>query len=447
MNPLLWSIVLQWSRFGINAVVFLLAARVLTLREFGTFATAFALIKLAQGFHKSGVVETVVIKMPTANRLHALFGISLFFGALLSSSYLLVALKFGVTNPLLPLATIPTLLGISAVSDGILRKHLNIRALALRTTASQSLAATIALIALLNGFGIAALVVFAVLNTALSALISIILAAWFPTALPSLKNMRLTLGTVLRIAGRDVLNSGVLPITQLAIGVFIGLPAAGAFQIATRVLSMLDALTLAPLRYIALPKLAAINAGAAYNSEITKSLYLSAVFGCWVWFGLASSTTKILGLIVGAEHAVTVEPILLALIPIGVGAALSMTFTQALLGKGETRLVLSRALWTFLLSSILTIPMFLHSTLHVAVAVSLANLVVLAWFLKHASAKLSLGLDNLIPICPAIFSGFTMMLVVILSELPLAGRIALGTLTYISILKALQLRTRRNISI
>ena len=40
-----WSTLLQWSRLGVNAALFLIVARFLTLAEIGAFATAFAPVR------------------------------------------------------------------------------------------------------------------------------------------------------------------------------------------------------------------------------------------------------------------------------------------------------------------------------------------------------------------------------------------------------------------
>ena len=442
MSSLLWSILLQWSRIGLNAIVFLIAARTLSLEQFGAFATAFAMIKLTQGIHNAGIGETVVIKSATSHRLHALFWLAVIMGIILSTLYFLIAFGLGFPMSFYPLAIIPILLGLSAVSDGLLRKRLNIRALALRTTCAQGIATAVALCALYAGAGATALVIFAVLNTALSAITSILLAGWIPTAAPAEKYMRLTFMTVFRISGRDVLNSGVMPLAQICIGFFIGLPSAGAFQIATRILSMLDALTLAPMRYLALPKFASLKTSAVFSVEIHQSLRLSAIFACWVWFGLASSTMQVLEPIVGSSHALIVAPILLALIPLGLSAALVMTLTQALLAHGASKLILRRAIWTFCISATFTIPMLQYSATHVALVLSLANIFILGWFLKTAFLKLSIHPSTLIPTARPILAGLAMLVAVTQTPLPLIGRIAFGTAIYLLVLTAFQFTTR-----
>jgi O-antigen/teichoic acid export membrane protein len=444
MKPIFWSVLLQWSRFGTNAVVFLIAARFLSLKEFGAFATAFGAIKLAQGFHKSGISEAVVIKKASALRLNTLFALSSISGVILAGGYLTFAAWFGANSTFLFLAIVPVVLGFSAISDGLLRKRLNIRGLALRTFFSQIIAASIALIALRLDAGATALVIFTVLNVVLSGTLSIIMAGWYPTKFPSLRDVRLTLKTVLQIAGRDSLNSGILPLSQITIGIFIGLPEAGAFQIATRILSMIDALTLAPLRYLILPKFAVLKVHSTFKSEIHKNLKLTVSCACWVWFGLASSTIQVLELVVGAEHATTVTPILHGLIPLGFSTALAMTFTQALMARGETHLVLKRAVITFGVSLLLTLFALgiSHQPTSFAIALSSANLVVLAWFLKEASSRLSFPIYGFTRIFPPIFAGIIMFLSIYQMAFPLGGQIIAGTLVYVLTLSLFNLKIR-----
>jgi len=433
MKPLFWSVLLQWSRFGINAVVFLVTARFLSLEEFGAFATAFGAIKLMQGLHKAGISETVVIKKASALRLGALFALGCLSGFILAATYLTFAIILGFDRSFLYMAVVPVFLGVSATSDGLLRKQLNMRALALRTLFSQIVAATVTFVALTLDAGAAALILFTTLNSFLSATLSVMLARWLPTRPPTVWQIRLTLKTVLQIAGRDGLNSGIYPLIQIIIGMFIGLPAAGAFQIATRVMSMLDALTLAPLRYLALPKFAAHKTGPVFEAEIQRSLKLSAICACWVWFGLAASTNEVLTLIVGAEHAVAVTPVLQALIPLGLGAALTMTFTQALMAKGATKLIVTRAVLTFGLSLLLTLFLFGFepTPTHLAMALSTANLTVLVWFLREVSLKLPFPLLGYSSFLPPIFVGSAMFLLIHQSNFSLSGQIATGTLIYL----------------
>ena len=442
MKPLFWSLLLQWSRFGINAFVFLSATRFLSLEEFGAFATAFGAIKLAQGFHKAGISETVVIKTASPLRLNTLFTFAFVSGFFIAAGYLLLATFLETDPSFLLLAIIPVFMGLSATSDGILRKQLKIRAIALRTFFSQTVAASITFIALKLGAGATALVIFALLNTVLSGMFSILFAGWLPTKRPSLKHMRLTIKTVLHIAGRDCLNSGILPLAQVAIGICIGFSAAGAFQIATRIISMLDTLTLAPFRYLALPKLAAQKTNPNFGIEIRRSLKLSVNCVSWVWFGLASSTPQVLGTMIGTEHVGQITPILLGLIPLGLSAVFTMTLTQTVMALGQTKLNLTRAIMTFGLSLVFSVIVFgtVSTTEMIAIALSAANFIALIWYLREVSKRHSRSFFYYIDFVPPICSGLVMFACIYQSDFPLIGQIITGTLIYLVVLTIFHLR-------
>lgn len=434
MKNHIWSFTLQWSRFGLNAAVFLVAARFLSLSEIGVFATAFAPIKLAQVIHKAGIVEAVIIKPNTPTRLATLFGLSLGSGVLLSLSYFALAIVLGAPASTAALGLIPLLLGLSSVSEGLLRKRLRIRALALRTAASQTVAAVVALIMLKIGYGAAALVGFAVLNVALSSVVSVFLAQWWPSETASLKRISQTSKLVFQIAGRDAVNSSVLPLAQIGIGLRFGLAEAGAFQIATRMLSMLDALTLSPLRYIALPSLKRIADDEAFKQKTTDSLRHSLTLACWIWFGLAVATTDLLVIAVGPQHAIATAPMLLSLIPLGLSAAFTMPFAQALTARGQTGLVFKRAIALLACSTALSLPMFWVSAQSVALALSLASICTLAGFLYAAFRALSMTGRILTVAVPPFTAGAIMLAVLSVANLPLPAEIALGTLIYTAVL-------------
>lgn len=434
MTQHFWSFTLQWSRFGLNALVFLLAAKFLSLEEIGAFAIAFAPIKLTQGIHKAGVIEAVVIKAASPTRLNTLFGFSLISGITIGGAFFLCAPFFGLHWELTSLGFIPILLGVSSVSEGLLKKHLRIRALALRTATAQGIAACVTLLLLFNGAGAGALVTFAILNTGFSACISVALAQWCPNAVPTPRHLILSSRVILHIAGRDIINSGILPVTQIAIGLRFGLIEAGAFQIATRLLSMFDALTLSPLRFLALPKLKGISNPQVFKQEIENSFRHSLTLACWVWFGVVSATTEALELVIGSGPAIATTPILQILIPLGLSAAVTMPFAQALIARGQTRFVFNRAILVFILSVCFAMPMFLHSTFAVTAALSVANLCVLAWFLFHAFGRLELPKRVLFVALQPVTAGMLMLTVLTALTLSLVTEILIGTTIYCIIL-------------
>ena len=430
-----WSFVLSWSRVGINAALFLAATRVLTLAEIGMFATAFAPIRLLQAVQKAGVSDAVVLFGDKGRRQSALLTLSLAFGAVFATAFALIG---AVVSPmLLALSPIPLLTAIGAVPEGILRHRLALRALALRTLVAQLSAAALALWLLSHGYGAWALVTFAVANAALTNVLSAILARWWPKAWPRRRDVTLIQAKTVQISTRALLNTSQMPLAQIAVGLTLGPVAAGAFQIATRMLELIDALTLSPLRYIALPELArADDVGRAIQNQTRRAATLAA----WVWGGTLAATQPLLTVAVGPTHAPAATPVLQALAALGLLSALMMPVTQALTAKGLTSLPLKRAALSLTLSAVLLIPATQISATACALALACAGGVAHLWLLKSALPILHLSAKHLTPVLPPLLAGAAIIaLLWTAPPLALIGQVALGTATYATLIALAQL--------
>ncbi|WP_415919314.1 oligosaccharide flippase family protein [Tateyamaria sp. SN6-1] len=433
-----WSFVLSWSRVGINAALFLAATRVLSLGEIGLFATAFAPIRLTQGIHKAGISDAVTVLRRT-RRMHALFAVAVAVGGALT--VLLAALGAVFSPLLLALSTIPLINSVGAVSEGLLRQRLQLRALALRTLCAQGVGAAVALWMLMTGWGVWALVVFALLNALLTSVLSIALARWWPDTLPRWRGVWLILRKTGEICGRVMLGTGLVPLVQLAIGLMLGPVAAGAFQIATRMLELIEALSLSPLRFIALPQ---FSRTVSLSADMRQHMRHTVVLAAWIWGGTLAAAPEILTLAVGTAHVTTVTPVLRAIAVFGLLNAVLMPLTQAVLAQGHTRLVLQRAAFTLMLSAVLVLPALAVSVTTVAAAISGASLCVAFWFIPRALRALHLSAQDLSPALLPLGAGAVMCAVLLaLSPLPLIASVALGTALYLPFLALSHMPRRR----
>ncbi len=437
-----WSVVLQWSRVGITAALFLIAARILSLAELGLFATAFAPVRLTQSLHRAGIGEAVIVYGHRAGRCEALFLIATASG--LAIALVLATLGILLGSPLLTLlAVIPIVSGFGAVSEGQLRRELRIKALAVRTLLCQSVAAGIALWMLLADFGVWALAAFAVVNAGLSSGMSIWLSGWRPRLRPQLRRVLLMVPKVAQISLRDLLNSGLLPVAQLLVAAGMGLTAAGAFQIAVRLLGLIDALTLAPLRFTALPSLRRARDG-AFADVIRTHLRFSATVAAWVWGGTLAVTMDLVSFAVGADHATASSAPLVGLAGLGLVSALTMPVTQALMARGHTGLVLKRASFTFGLGFLATLGLLWTDPVLVSAGLSLSALAITVWFFGTALPRLGLGWSDLQVAARPLAAGVVMVLALrLLPSVPLWSAVILGTALYAALLGADQVFRQR----
>jgi len=454
MSQTAWSTLLQWSRLGVNAALFLIAARHLTLPEIGAFATAFAPIRLLQVVHKSGLADAYIVSDKVKPTRNAFFALSLFLGLIFTLFLLLTAqmLPASIAVLMVALSPIPLLCGLSAIPEATLRAALRLKALALRTLFAQILSAVLALLALKAGWGAFALVVFALTNAFAILAISIALAPIRPSALPTRKALRAALPDILRISARDLVGNATQPLLQLAVSAFLGLPAAGAFQIAARTLGLLDALAISPIRYIALPRFAALSGHPAFACAVLQSLCRTSLIASLIYLGALATAPDLLTLAVGSAHAASTAPLLPAFCLLGLVNALAMPLNQSLTAIGLARLPLRRSLATLALTALLAVPALTQSTLATAGILPLAAGLVLIPYAGFAAKLLGLEpLSTLTTIAPPLLAGILMAIGLNLVDpslqdltplLRLTIKVALGTGFYAALLFALRLPDR-----
>jgi len=432
MNHSAWSALLQWSRLGVNAGLFLIVARHLTLTEIGAFATAFAPIRLSQVVHKSGIIDAYIISDKAKLTQNAFFTLSAILGLTFTATFALFSLILpDPISPLMaPLSLIPLLHGVSAIHEATLRGTLRIKALALRTLFCQSLSAGLALMALMAGWGAFSLVVFALINALTSSLISVAMVRIHRIALPQRAAIRAALPDILRISTRDLAGSATQPLLQLAVGAMLGLPAAGAFQIAARVLGLLDALAISPIRYIALPRFTALADSSSLPSAVLLSLRQTSLIAALVYLGALATSPEILSIAVGPAHAASAAPLLPAFCLLGLTGALAMPLNQALTAISQSRLPLYRSLATLSLTAVLAAPALTHSTLATAAALPLAAALVLVAYARIALPYLQLETrTSLLTITPALLAGMLMTIALCAAETTLQSLSPLLRLT------------------
>lgn len=406
-----WSVVLQFSRFGGNAVVFLVMARFLTIEQIGAFGMAYAPVRWLQVLHKTGISNSVVVTLRRKEDsaitdddpvFTALFWLSMAATLLMVVGILALALVLGavqqtdqpVDQMMLVLILVLVAFALSSVPEGLLRKNLQIRAIALRTLAVQILSAGLAVILAIYGFGGWALVGFAVMNAVLSSVISIAMAGWMPSGGPNISQMRARIPQTAAISGRALLSGSIYAILQFSIGLVLGLQAAGAFQIAQRVYQILDALCLAPIRFLVLPlfsRTAEIGDGTLPGKTIERGLYVTGLLSAPFYVGTIAIAGPALTLIIGAENAShSILPLQLLCV-LGLPMASLTILTQALTVVGHAGLAFHRTLWMLLGTVAFSLPALLISVEAVTLCFVVVSYLVLLIFFRKLEPILGLS--------------------------------------------------------
>jgi len=281
-----------------------------------------------------------------------------------------------------------------------------------------------------NGSGPWALVAFALTHAAINVGLSCRLATWRPQSLPNRKYQRLISRLVIEVSARDLLSAALM---QLATPLAFGLPAAGAFQIVTRILSLIEALTLSPLRFLALPQLRQLPA-LQRTAALPAQLRLTATLSLWVWGVALLTGPQALALLIGPTPAEAATPILTVLAGFGLLSALLMPINQTLIAAGHTRFMLHRA--ALLVTLTCTFASFAPTPTALAASVSLSALLTALWHLTRALPLLGLTLRAISPLTAPLCAAATVaMLFALLPPLPAPVQLTTGSALYAAFLQ------------
>lgn len=277
----IWSTVLQVARIASQAIVFFYFSRILTIYEIGVYSAAYAFLQIAQLFVRSGVLEVAVSDQYATDTFYSAARIaSLIFGVFSTLSVVLIAViidayggKGDIAWCLLCLSVIPIVDSLGIVAEASLRRRLEFRKIAIRTTVALAFSSVLGITGGELGYGITSLVIFSLA----SSIVSTAFALWI-APLPRLQRVRARdvvdiLRAALNVSLSGFATGSIVPFSQIMLGVYSGAEAVGAYAIAQRVIALVNALTVEPMRMIALPLFARIR----YDSADLRGAFLDAV--------------------------------------------------------------------------------------------------------------------------------------------------------------------------
>ncbi|WP_340110471.1 oligosaccharide flippase family protein [Pikeienuella sp. HZG-20] len=429
----MWSIILQWSRFGLNTVVFLILARWLSLAEIGAFAVAFAPVNLLQLVQRAGVSETVV-QGPEApgSSTDTIFWMSTGFGLVMSVcvfgfSFAIAPIMESAESEtyLAAMAVIPALIGAAAVPEGLLRRRMEIRTLAIRTTASLTIAGLVAIWLGYAGYGGWALTAFAIVNAAVSSVLVMMLVRWTPAGGPRLEDARKALPVVAAISGRSLANQAAMPLLQLMVGAGLGPAAAGAFQIAQRLASLAATATLTPLRFATLPVFVRVRDDAdRLRRTVVKTAGLISFVSAPIYFGLLAVAPVLVPLAVGEANGPPSVPVLQALLLVGAHVGFFPVFVLAFTAIERADVALRWSVGLFVLNMAIGAATVLWSATATALGYSLLGYVAAPFMLRALRAHTGVSAREMVEaVCRPVFAAVAMAAVILLVGETLIGRI------------------------
>ncbi|GGB26400.1 lipopolysaccharide biosynthesis protein [Allosediminivita pacifica] len=266
-TAVLWASFEQIGAHGLGTIFMLVFARFLSSAEFGIFAAALLMMTFAQQLAILGLNTTIVQRHELSPRtLSTAFWMSMSLtvplGFLMVVFAPQVAALFGNSEiaRYVPLLVIGLVFNTaSALLTGVLRRELNMKALARRTLAANGISGLIATPLIIYGFGVWGLITQVVLGSALTFALSVALLGW-PIRLAF---DRIAAREMLRfsapICGADMLTQYTREGPKFFVGIFLGVEALGLFSMAMRILNLLLQVVGVTLSKVSMPVLSRVN--------------------------------------------------------------------------------------------------------------------------------------------------------------------------------------------
>ena len=456
----LQSLINRFSGF----VVFLVLARLLEPRAFGIFAAAVAFVTLTTLVAEAGLSRALIQRpVLTGAHLDTSLALTTILGLVLSGVLLLLSAPIGAwfdmqeLAPVLALlAPVPFLSAVGSVPEGLLRRRLSFRSLALRSSVGAAAGGLLGIGLGLAGFGVWALV--GQLLTQYS--LSLAMLWWAVRWRPGLRWERRAAVEVLSLGGSflgiGLLNALARRAPDLIIGALLGPALLGIYAVAQRAPMLLTDLVLNNANSVAIP----IFSRGASQPERLRRMYVRALeataAAAFALFLTGSLVSRDLVPLVFGDQWSRAGELMAVLLLLGPAQSMLVFTNSTLLGLGRGRLALG---WTAtsvgvrVSVAVLAIP---HGLMCFAIASATAT-----WLLLVPSLALVRRVtvitvrDQLRAVTPSLGSGAALLLVgwtasmLLDDSLPLLRVGVLGTLailSYATVLRVLNPQVFRALS-
>lgn len=267
VSALIWSAAGQVGATGLSTMFVLIFARFVSPEDFGIFAIGSLLAALSA--HLSGLgLSTALVQRATFDDdvFSTAFWISVGTATALAVAItalagpiaaLFSAVELGEIVPFMALAMV--MANATALLSAILRREMNMKALANRTIAANLTSGAVATPLVINGYGAYALVTQYVIAAGLTLILTIFLTGWRAR----LQFQRNIASELLRY-GIPVMKADFVSVFNMEspkffIGLFLGTTTLGIYSMASRLLNMLLMIFATTLSSVAFPLLSETN--------------------------------------------------------------------------------------------------------------------------------------------------------------------------------------------
>ena len=376
-----WAAASTWVRLGVNFVIFALLARLLGPEAFGLVGMVVVVVTFGEVLVGNAPLESLVQRETLEpGHIDSMFWTLVVLGLGLTAAMMaaspLIALGFGqpaLTALAVGAAPILFLRSMAALPEGLLRRTLRFRALAVSTALAVVAGGIVGIALAFSGFGPWSLIGSQIANATVHLAASWIAAGYRPRGQQSWRHFNDLRGYNLAVLGTRILGYANTAVPRIAIGVVLGPVALGYFALADRLVDLARTATTRPLSTVGLPAFARVQRNRARVGEMFKAaLGLAAVIGFPAFAGLALVAPDLIPLVFG-ERWVDVVPVLQVLALFGLRATISSFNGTVLRGLGRPE-------WQFLtigaglvIGTVLTLALVGDGVAAVAVAIVLRS--------------------------------------------------------------------------
>lgn len=343
-----WSAIENWGRQILSFVVFWALARLLGTVEFGVVAIATSFVVVLQILAQRGFATAVLQREDLQpQHLNCAFWISVGGSALGavalwgSAGWIAHAFNEPLLTPVLRwLTPLIVLEGLMSVHVALLRRSLDFRSLAIRTTTAAAFGGVLGVGLAIAGFGVWSLVAQQIATTLGAFVVIWSRSSWRPTGLGTWT----ALGEIVHF-GRSVAAISLVNVINtrgdiFIIGFVLGNAAAGAYMIAHRILTVLHELFTGSLNKVLVP----VMSPRQRDPERVVGMLYTAIgvitaLTFPIYMGLAATASELVPLVFGPQWAVSV-PTLRILCFLGVAQTLGALHSSTLIAMGRPDRVL-----------------------------------------------------------------------------------------------------------
>lgn len=387
-----WSAAESWGRHVFTFAIVVILARQLGAEEFGLAALAMIAPIVLSVPVTSGVPEALIQRPHLEpEHLDSAFWLLASLGMTISTLIWLAAtpIAWALDEPRLPelvrwASVIVVLQSLSSVPGAVLKRRLDFRLFAIRTTIGTAVGGTIGIALAMSGYGVWSLIFMQICKVAVEAVVLLGWGAWRPRLRFSFNRCRDLFGFAGPLMVQSMWNFVNDELPKAIVAVSVGTQAVGLLAFARRPLEFLTQCFLGPVTAVTLPAISRLQAEPdKINGFYAKAVRLGALVGFPVFIGFAAVAPEAVPLVFGAQWAEAVPAIQLMML-LGLVRIVDSTSGLSLLALGHSRLLLKmNMLYTVLV--VLALPVAARFGLEAAVAgLVLCNLALLPIFIYYA---------------------------------------------------------------